>query len=561
MGQPRKTALSALLRFMTSQGFKQLPTRDGRYSFSGSLPCTGGEATVTLTVVDWDFVSYPVIQVHELPGGSPELIPHISAWGGFCYLAAGSVVLDRYNPDVAVQQCLVLAKKELDRLLANPSYRQGEFQSEFGANWSIGQEPLPRQFLLGTVSPGDSESASYLLPFKGLAANLISSAVAEPDTIARACGWDGPLRGNSSAWILRSNEMPKLMPDGLPATIGEMFTWLKTWDVSLYRRVCNVFSTPGYLRYGEITFLIHSAAGWFGFSMEIDKTLAVAFRRKPGQLRQRLHTARRDTAIRRVSVNEVSPEYIHSRNLTFPSLAGRRVVLIGCGSIGSYLAQALVRLGAGSGDGELQLIDHDHLSPGNLGRHVLGIESLYQAKSAALAELLMGQFPHAKIVSSIRRAKFPNDFYRANLVIDASGEESLSEAINYHRLELPESTRPATQHIWVTGKGECAQALWTDDTHHACYRCMVLNDGKRTPRFDLGLPPATEVIHGCQTFTPYAVSAPMMASALAIDQISSWLRGTPSPRFRTRIVEGSSARRLKNQDVEPLKECPACRTI
>ncbi|WP_442682512.1 hypothetical protein ACSBPQ_12900 [Stenotrophomonas sp. JC08] len=283
---------------MTSQGFKQLPTRDGLYSFCGSLPCTGGVANVTLTIVDWDFVNYPIIQVHELPGGSPALIPHISAWGGFCYLAPGSVVLDRYNPDVAVEQCLVLARKELDRLLGNPSYRQGEFQSEFGANWSIGQEPLPRQVLLGTVSPGDSESVSYLLPFKTRAANLISSLALEPEMIARACGWEVPLRDDSSSWILRSNEMPKLMPNGLPATIGEMFTWLKTWDPSLYRRVCSVFSGPSYLRYGEITFLIHSAAGWFGFSMEIDKTLAVAFRRKPGQLRQRLHTGRRDTAIR-----------------------------------------------------------------------------------------------------------------------------------------------------------------------------------------------------------------------------------------------------------------------
>lgn len=559
MSQPRKKALSALLRFMTSRGFKQLPVRDGRYSFYGSLRCSGGEAKVTLTVVDWDFVSYPVIQVHELPGSSPALIPHISAWGGFCYLAPGSVVLDRYNPDVAIEQCLVLAKRELDRLLGNPSYRQGEFQSEFGANWSIGQRPLPRQVLLGTVNAGDSESSSYLLPFKGNAANLISSDGLEPERIAHACGWESPLRDDSSSWILRSSETPKLMPDGLPATIGEMFAWLKTWDTSLYRRVCKIFSGTTYLHYGEITFLIQSAAGWFGFSMAIDRTLAIAFRRRPGQLRQRLHTARRDTPIRRVSVNEISPEYIHSRNLIFPSLAGRRVALIGCGSIGSYLAQALVRLGAGSSEGELHLIDHDHLSPGNLGRHVLGVESLYQAKSAALADLLTSQFPHAKITSSVRRAELPNDFNRANLVIDATGEESLSEAINYYRLQLREATRPPVQHVWVTGKGECAQVLWTDDTLHACYRCMVLNDGKRTPRYDLGLPPDPEVVHGCQTFTPYAVSAPMMASALAIDQISAWLCGTPSPRFRTRMVEGSRARKLKNQDVEPLKECPACR--
>lgn len=559
MGQPGKDQLKSLFGHMTVRGFQQLPSKDGRCSFRGTLPCKFGNAIVTLTIVDWDFVRYPVIQVEDLPKGAPALVPHISAWGGFCYLAPGSVVLDRFKPDVAVEQCLLLAEKELNRLLSDQTYRQGEFQSEFGPNWYIGQMPLPRQVLLGTLKEGDQRCASYMMSLGDVAANLISSEPLEANRVAKACGWEAPVLGRSSCWIIRSQRMPTLMPDGLPETIGAMFTWLKAWDETVYRRVNQVFGGRDYLAQSEIAFVIQSAAGWLGFSMEIDQTLALAFRRNPGQLRQRLHSGRRNTQIRRISVVEISPDFVHGRNLTFPTLKDRRVVLVGCGSIGSYLSQALVRLGAGTGKGELTLIDPDYLSPGNLGRHLLGFDALYKEKATALAELLCKQFPHAKIVAKPSRIALPADLKLGELLIDATGEEALSEAINYHRLTLPEASRPIAQYIWVTGRGECVQALWTDEARHACYRCMRQSDDARTPRFDLGLPRDEGVMHGCQAFTPYAVSAPMSASALAIDQVAAWLGGDVSPRFRTRTVEYSKARGLKNQDVSPLKGCPACR--
>lgn len=559
MSELGQAELKSLFGHLTARGFQQLPSRDGAYSFIGTLPCKFGNASITLQIVDWDFVNYPAIRVDELPRGAPSLIPHISAWGGFCYLAPGSIVLDRFKPDIAIEQCLALATKELDRLLSDQTYRQGEFQSEFGPNWHIGQTPLPRHVLLGTLKDGDHRGMSYLLAEGDHAANLISTDGIEAARIADSCGWEPPVGGRSSCWIIRSVKMPTLMPSGLPSTIGDMFVWLKAWDETVYRRVNQVFAGRDYLADREITFVIESAAGWLGFSMEIDQTLALAFRRNPGQLRQRLHTARRNTPIRRVSVSQISPEFVHSRNLNFPSLKDRRIVLIGCGSIGSYLSQALVRLGAGTGKGELTLIDPDHVSPGNLGRHLLGFESLFKEKATALAEVLRKQFPYVNIVAKASRAKLPADLRLGELVIDATGEEALSEAINFHRLSLPEVARPIAQYIWVTGQGECAQALWTDNDRQACYRCMRQNDDARTPRFDLGLPQNQEVVHGCQAFTPYAVSAPMSASALAIDQIAAWLGGNVSPRFRTRTIENSKARLLKNQDVGPLKGCPACR--
>lgn len=55
-------------------------------------------------------------------------------------------------------------------------------------------------------------------------------------------------------------------------------------------------------------------------------------------------------------------KYVAERNVPEgPTLAGKRVALIGCGTIGGFLAELLVKAGAGLNDGDLALIDPDIL--------------------------------------------------------------------------------------------------------------------------------------------------------------------------------------------------------
>lgn len=62
------------------------------------------------------------------------------------------------------------------------------------------------------------------------------------------------------------------------------------------------------------------------------------------------------------------------------ALKGKKVGLIGCGSLGSKIAVSLVR----SGVGEIHLVDDDILMPGNLERHDLDWRMIGHHKSAAL---------------------------------------------------------------------------------------------------------------------------------------------------------------------------------
>lgn len=154
--------------------------------------------------------------------------------------------------------------------------------------------------------------------------------------------------------------------------------------------------------------------------------------------------------------------------------------------------------------------------------------------------------------------------FRCDLVVDATGEEPLSELLNARRLDSGSLT--PLLHAWIIGNGEGVQGIWAQGKKFACYRCCQLlpqQDGSRVERYPVlntGAAPQRRMI-GCQAFTPYAVGAPMAAAALVMEFVGDWLQtGDPSPRFRTRLTARANARKIKNQDASRLPGCPACDT-
>lgn len=551
--------LSLALRKLDELGFKPIKRSGTAHCFVGELQCSKGPVKVKLEISDWEFTTYPTLIILERPAFLPALTPHVSGGGYQCYFVQGRVVLDRYRPDHAIWQCVEQARKELDRLSTNPKYREREFEQEFGANWEIGQRPLPIPVLLADVH-GDGAVPCFGIGVDGGLYIIAASDETQVKALAEARGWPAPKRRKIGTYIVRSANSPTLPSERLPATIAEVFAWIRSWDKAAMKRIHAVLGQRDWLSFNAVQFLIESSAGWFGFFFELSANRKLIHQRKPSGYRQHLYSKGNELPITRVSVRQISPDFIHSRNLQFPSLTDRRITLIGCGAIGGYLAQALVKLGAGSGTGSLTLIDPDVLAPGNLGRHLLGMDSLYEFKVEALKKALTRQFPHAKIVAERRSAAYSSDI-GGDLVIDATGEEAVSEAINANRRSKSRAEGVPVLHCWIVGNGECVQALWVDQKKYACFRCMRRNDPARSQRFPMtDHDPETRIV-GCSAYTPYAVSAPMSASALAIDMIADWLKDNVSPRFRTRSIEGAELRSIKNQDVKPLEGCPGCAVL
>jgi hypothetical protein len=551
------SGLGLAFRKLRELGFVPAKRKGATRRFEGTLACMAGPVKVALEIDDWDFVDYPTIRVLEAPASLPTVLPHVSGTGGLCYFTPGAVILDRYRPDHALWQCVVQARDVLDRLAKDPSYRQQEFQAEFAANWYLGQMPMPARILLGQLDHGAAEATVFLAGDDDDKFCIVSSHQSEIDALCRARGWLVE-SASASCWVIRSAQMPVLPMHGLPVNVGAMFEWIKAWDRTTYATIQNVLAQRRYLDAPNVIFVIQSAVGWFGFQIRLDAQKRKAYWRKPSLYRQHFHGKGRSHPIMRLAIDEIGADFIHSRNLQFATLKDRVVTVFGCGAIGGYLAQALAKLGAGVGTrGCLRLIDSQLFTADNAGRHLLGVDSLFKPKAIAVAAMLRAQFPTSRIEAYERSAVLPGDL-EGDLVIDATGEEAFSEALNFHRLQIPVERRPAALHVWVAGNGECVQGLWVDLPKYACFRCLRQSDLGRTKRMDPLLHvPATRVI-GCQAFTPYAVSAPMSASALAVDMVISWLRGDPTPRFRVRSVEDAEVRRLKNQNLEALTGCPAC---
>lgn len=555
--------LGEALQLLRAQGFTPTGFYAGQRHFEGSLPCTKGGVSVRLSIDDWNFLSYPKIKILKHPTFLPELMPHVDVAGELCYFSPGSVVLDRYDPATAILQCLNQATALLDRIASDPNYISDDIQDEFQAHWEFGQKKMPWQVLLGKIEP-DAKYAHYT--FIGEANSrrtVIASHADDVAILAAALGAGKPKETKCRCWLLKTEQRPAV-PHTMPQTIKELFIWLKLWDASISNKIQNILEKDSsYLAFSFISFAIDTPIGWIGFVFDLYAVPHLNIKGIPKKIRpqaykQYLHGSGGKKEFLRLSITEVSGDFVHSRNLIFQDLRDKNINLIGCGSIGSYLAQALTRLGAGTGSGSLNLIDPDTLSSENLGRHLLGYPSLFQPKAKALSEELTRQFPFSNIQPIPKSAFEYPKLFTADLVIDATGEEAVSEYLN--GLRLDRGIKKPVLHIWIKGNGDCVQALWADDSGGGCYRCLKSTDPQyyRLDRFPVLNNAPERRFRGCQSYTPYAVAAPMQAAALASDMVAAWMQGDSSPKFRTRSVENADVRKVKNQNISQLKGCPAC---
>lgn len=546
-----QAALAAGLRELADRGFVAAGFRGGARLFRGQLASPRGRLPAMLHISDWDFLEYPSIWVLDGLEKFPELRPHLDALGGLCYFSRRSVVLDRYDPATAIAQCLEQAEAVLAKILTDRQYLVQDIQNEFLVHWER-QQPPPLRIHMGSVRQ-DAPSARLHFDQQERGAILTDDPQAA-QLLASAIGWTNLTEAINRCWLFRT-ETPPPIPNRFPQTVRELFEWLREWDRRLYNALQRRLGIEETYEFELLAMAVHTPVGWIGFML----ALKPPGRMTATQLKEFLHGRGGTTRITRLALTDISPEFVHSRNLTFPDLTNKRITLLGCGALGSHLAAALVRLGAGQGPhGLLRLIDEELLLPENLGRHYLGYNRLRQDKAKALREELLRQFPLARIEAVPQTAQRVAALVQGDLLIEATGDEAVAEYLNAQWLERG---RPLpVLYVWTKGNGECVQSLWTDKAQFACFRCLRLNDPEvyRQERFPVLKRPPDRKVLGCHAFTPYAVAAPLQGAALAIDVICDWLQGRTTPRFRTRARENVDLHSLASCDPSALPDCPAC---
>ena len=157
---------------------------------------------------------------------------------------------------------------------------------------------------------------------------------------------------------------------------------------------------------------------------------------------------------------------------------GKSVLLIGCGSVGGFLAANLCQ----SGITVLDLLDKDNLSVDNVHRHILGFSDAIKNKNKAdlLKEYLEEQYPHVEIDSlgfqdrnAEQLLKQPDRLNNYDIIISATGEPTLNLKINRilydNNISVPfivcfnEPYGIGGHAIAVNLRGGCLQCLYTDN--------------------------------------------------------------------------------------------------
>lgn len=130
-----------------------------------------------------------------------------------------------------------------------------------------------------------------------------------------------------------------------------------------------------------------------------------------------------------VTLDVVSKENLLSRIGVENQLSDKKVCLIGCGSVGGYIADML----SSSGVGEITLVDPDKFQLENLHRHYLGAHTIGNFKTDALKLTLEYKYPFIKINTSKSRLLDYCNFEkltRFDLVICATGNVTHQRRIN-----------------------------------------------------------------------------------------------------------------------------------
>ena len=538
------------------RGFRRVPSA-GVDVYEGTLSITSGEVPVTVLVPDLDFVTMPLVHISESWRGPDRRLPHLGPSRLVCYYAHGSVVLDRYDPGGTIVRCVERAARVLDDAVEGRS--DADFGEEFDAYWFA-------RWMLCDLPDGYSGPATIIYPRLSAASEPTPVLVAGPSW-ARDRNPPRPAAGPEETALVVSLGAPlTLDPERKwpPTDYDELVDWLRWVDPALPGRLEEALTSgSGH----QATLAIRATNGTFACRITIPAPMRTAefLVNRRTTLPRNLARAVGQVSLERITTDSADLGYVYGRNLgSRGGLAGRSVAVVGCGTIGGFLAQQLDQCGAGTAGGRLLLVDTDDLRTANLGRHLLGVPFLHRNKAEACARYLNVMMPGASVEWSAEDAQKLAELQRFDLVVDATGEEALSLALNQAAVDQ-RPAGPTLLFAWLVGNGAAAQCLLVDgDAGAACLKCLKpeLAGVPLHPVMRPGVEIEFGAVESCADgeFVTFPVSRSVSAAALACDLALDWAAGRPSHRFRTRTFEPEKAFEVEDSSPGVTDRCPACST-
>lgn len=536
-------AIEDVIEAFNQRGFKFVgKTVDGWFRLHGWLnPPQADQFCPCEVQLDSTLFDLPRIRLLEIPPELPAAVPHLGARGELCYLAKGTVVLDIYDPVGQSLACLQRAAVVFGQIIKGEMIE--DLAEEFFAYWQGGicfvdmqGKDLGRQNCI--VAQANGTSWWFITDNEDRTTEKLKSLgcqVTDRTVLTYRVKTAARPRPLTSHWP--------------PETVRDILAWQSTLDSRCRRKIHERIKEGEKEKANGVLIIIESPLMTYGFVVFYDRQRSTQ-QRKLADRRNLIYGLK----IIPISVIRIDDRYLAQRNIPkSKTLAGKKIAIIGCGTIGGYLSDMLVKAGAGACGGKLTLVDFDCLLPQNIGRHRLGFPDLLSNKAEAMVKELKRLAPSTEIRAlpvDVRQAQLGE----LDLLIDATGEESLGHWLcGHYPYPVPMLS------VWIEGPGTAVRALLRINASGACYRCLWHSNRRGELRSTLDPLPAILAGHGCEgLYVPFPASVSVHAASLAAEMTLDWINGIYSPALRTRLID--HAQQLATPDCDPLRdqECPVC---
>ena len=258
--------------------------------------------------------------------------------------------------------------------------------------------------------------------------------------------------------------------------------------------------------------------------------------------------------VSRIHLKDGSPSALIKRNYS-NNFIGKRICIIGAGTLGSYLIHTLIKHGAGISH-PLHIYDQDSLLPQNLSRHFLGSDSLFKNKAVAMSEYLSVANPD-RIIKAYDKS-FENISKHIDIVIDATGD--FTAAVNLNHNFKTNGYKFKLYHGYLCAGGQSARLF--KHGIGGCYRCLFGSDHRHYDREFKNTNQKITINRNCgESNVQFSVDSSMGAVSFMTKNILENESHPTNDAFLYFKPVGKHAAEHKDRKVIQSVSCPACQHI
>lgn len=206
------------------------------------------------------------------------------------------------------------------------------------------------------------------------------------------------------------------------------------------------------------------------------------------------------------------------------------ILLLGCGSTGSYILPELVNMGIV----KIGLSDPDEFESGNALRHYLGPCNHGQKKVSMMQFYMEYENPLVSIdvfpnLAVIEDEKLIQILKQYDIVIIAVGSTDLQRKFNYKFSKV--NSTSWFLYNWLDAEGKGSHVLAMRYSQKGCYNCLFFKNGQPVSKNKVSFTDGSERVigNGCGgSFSPYGNNVLIRNTSLVVSVLQSIMKGSIS---------------------------------